>query len=148
MPEFLLEVGCEEIPAGWLRGITAELGQRFTELAGSEHLKPEKVETHSTPRRLVLRADLLARQPDREEEVWGPALKAARDAAGKWTQAALGFAKKSGVAPEQLKTGTKAGGKGDEQLLFLKKVAGREAAEVLKAVVAATLRGLAVPEGL
>jgi glycyl-tRNA synthetase beta chain len=144
--EFLLEVGCEEIPASWLPGITAELGQRFAELASAEHLKPAKAETHSTPRRLVLRADVLARQPDREEEVWGPALKAAKDASGKWTQAALGFAKKCGVAPEQLKTGTKAGGKGDEQLLFLKSVAGREAAGVLGAVVAATLRGLSFPK--
>jgi glycyl-tRNA synthetase beta chain len=144
--EFLLEVGCEEIPAGWLQPITAELGQRFTELAAAEHLKPEKVETHSTPRRLVLRADVLARQADRKEDVWGPALKAAKDASGKWTPAALGFAKKCGVAPEQLETGTKAGGKGDEQLLFLKSVAGREAGPVLAGVIAATLRGLSFPK--
>ena len=93
MAEFLLEVGCEEIPAGWLPAITDELGQRFAELASAEHLQPANSETHSTPRRLVLRADLLKRQPDHEGDVWGPALKAAKVASGHWTKAAEGFAK-------------------------------------------------------
>jgi glycyl-tRNA synthetase beta chain len=96
--ELLLEVGCEEIPASWLPALTDELRERFVELAAAEHLEPEDTEAHSTPRRLVLRADLLARQPDREEEVWGPALKSAKDASGQWTRAALGFASKQGIA--------------------------------------------------
>jgi glycyl-tRNA synthetase beta chain len=90
--ELLLEVGCEEIPAGWLPALTDELRERFSELARADGLEPEDAEAHSTPRRLVLRTDLLARQPDREEEVWGPALKSAKDADGHWTRAALGFA--------------------------------------------------------
>ena len=57
------------------------------------------MEAFSTPRRLVLRADCSWRQADREEKVWGPSLKVARDAAGDWTGAAQGFARKSGVAP-------------------------------------------------
>ena len=47
-------------------------------------------------------AELPARQADREEPVWGPALKVAKDAAGAWTAAAQGFAKKNGVAVDAL----------------------------------------------
>src|SRR5437870_13831853 len=35
-----------------------------------------------------LYADVLLRQEDREEKVWGPSLKVARDAEGRWTSAA------------------------------------------------------------
>ena len=33
MPEFLLEIGVEEMPASWLPGLTEQMRQRFTELA-------------------------------------------------------------------------------------------------------------------
>lgn len=144
--EFLLEIGCEEIPAGWLPAITDELRERFVELASAEHLEPEDTETHSTPRRLVLRADVLARQPDREEQVWGPALRAAKDASGQWTRAALGFASKLGIAAGALETGTKPGKGGREaHLLFRRSVAGHAAADVLPSLLAATLRALSFP---
>lgn len=147
MPEFLLEIGCEEIPAGWLPGVTAELGRRLAELAGAEHLQPEAVEAHSTPRRLIVRADVLGRQPDRDEELWGPALQAARDASGVWTGAALGFARKCGVDAEALRVGRKAAKGGEaEHLLFVRKSAGRPALEILPGVIAGSLRGLSFPK--
>ena len=90
---------------------------------------------------------VLARQADREEPVWGPSLKVAKDAAGKWTGAAQGFAKKNGVAVDALQDGAKDPAKPDElYLLFTRKTAGRAAGEVLPAVIAATLRGLDLPE--
>ena len=65
-------------------------------------LQPAAVEACWTPRRLVLRAEIAARQPDREQRVWGPSLKVAKDAAGEWTGAAQGFARKNGVDVEAL----------------------------------------------
>jgi glycyl-tRNA synthetase beta chain len=144
--ELLLEVGCEEIPAGWLPALTDELRERFSELARAEGLEPEDAEAHSTPRRLVLRADLLARQPDREEEVWGPALKSAKDADGHWTRAALGFAGKLGATAEALETGVKPGKGREEHLLFRRRVPGRPAPDVLPGLLAATLRALSFPK--
>ena len=78
-----------------------------------------------TPRRLVLRADVPARQPDREEPVWGPALKVAKDAAGKWTGAAQGFAKKNAVAVEDLGEGAKDPAKPGERLPAAREEGGR-----------------------
>ncbi|HVQ30451.1 MAG TPA: glycine--tRNA ligase subunit beta, partial [Vicinamibacteria bacterium] len=145
--EFLLEIGFEEMPAAWLPALTAQLRERFLEAAERERLEPAEVLALSTPRRLVLRAHVRRKQDDREESVWGPALKAAKDAAGQWTGAAQGFARKNGVAPEALGVGAKEAGKPDEKsLLFVKKVEGRESGAVLASLLPALLRGLAFPK--
>jgi len=130
--ELLREIGVEEMPAAWLPGLTVQLRDRFVEAAGRERLHPEGTEAYSTPRRLVLRADLRPRQDDREEQVWGPALKAAKDASGQWTGAAQGFARKNAVAPEALGVGVKDASKPAEQsLLFVKKIEGRPTGAVV-----------------
>jgi glycyl-tRNA synthetase beta chain len=146
VPEFLLEIGCEEMPAPWLPGLGEQLGARFQEAAARERLEPQDVRVQWTPRRLVLAAQVVARQEDREETVWGPSLKVARDDAG-WTPAALGFARKGGVAPEELRQGRKDPAAADENLYFLKRTPGRETREVLSStVIPQVLRGLAFPK--
>jgi glycyl-tRNA synthetase beta chain len=145
VPEFLLEIGCEELPAPWLAGLAEQLGARFQDAAGRERLDPREIRVRWTPRRLVLAAEVVARQEDREETVWGPSLKVARNDAG-WTQAALGFARKGGVAPDELRQGPK-DASADEYLFFVKRTAGRPAAEVLAAaVLTQVLRGIAFPK--
>jgi glycyl-tRNA synthetase beta chain len=145
--ELLLEIGCEEIPASWLAGLTEQLRQRFAELAARERLDAQDVSALATPRRLVLTAVVAARQPDREEKVWGPSLKVAKDASGQWTGAAQGFARKNGVTPEALQQAAKEGAPaGELNLLFTKTLTGRETREVLPAVLAALLRGFNFPK--
>ena len=147
MAELLIEIGFEEMPAPWLPGLAEQLRARFLEAAGREFLEAQDLATCYTPRRLVLRADVPARQPDREEPVWGPALKVARDAAGKWTGAAQGFAKKNATAVEALGEGVKDPAKpGEVYLLHVRKVAGRPTPEVLPGVLASVLRALAFPK--
>jgi glycyl-tRNA synthetase beta chain len=147
VPELLIEIGFEEMPAPWLPGLAAELRERFSEAAGREFLEASGVAVAWTPRRLVLRAELAARQADREEPVWGPALKQARDAAGAWTQAAQGFAKKNGVAVEVLQQQPKDKAKpGELSLLFVRKVAGRATGELVPGILAGVLRALAFPK--
>src|SRR5688500_7463406 len=146
MAEFLLEIGTEEMPAGWLPGLMEQLRQRFDELASAQHLSPSGTVALSTPRRLVLRTNVEAKQADREEKVWGPSIKVARDAAGAWTGAAQGFAKKSGVRPDDLQEGPKDPVGGDVYLFHVRKTAGRPSAEVLPGVIGGLLRGLAFPK--
>jgi glycyl-tRNA synthetase beta chain len=71
-------------------------------------LSHKAVEKFATPRRLAVRVrKLVERQPDRAIERRGPPLKAAFDAQGAPTQAALAFAKSCGVevaALERLET--------------------------------------------
>jgi len=144
--ELLLEVGCEEMPASWISGLTDQVRQRFIEVAGRERLDPRDVRAFGAPRRLVVVAAVVEGQSAREEQVFGPALRAARDAAGKWTAAAEGFARKNGVAPDELGQGAKDPARPDElSLTFVRKTAGRPSIEVLPAVIGTVLRAIAFP---
>jgi glycyl-tRNA synthetase beta chain len=147
VPELLVEVGFEEMPAPWLPGLAEQMRTRFLESAARESLGAKGVAVDYTPRRLVLRAEVPARQPDREEPVWGPSLKVAKDAAGKWTAAALGFAKKNAIAVDDLTQGVKDPAKpGERNLLHVRNVAGRRTVEVLPGLLAGVLRALAFPK--
>jgi glycyl-tRNA synthetase beta chain len=145
--ELLLEIGFEEMPAAWLPGLAEQLRVRFDEAAAREFLDARDAAVLYTPRRLQLRAEVPTRQPDRQEPVWGPARKVAKDAAGKWTGAALGFARKNAVAVEDLREVPKDAAKpGELYLLFEKKVAGRPTAEILPGLLSGVLRALAFPK--
>jgi glycyl-tRNA synthetase beta chain len=154
--EFLLEIGCEEIPAGWFAppiDLRENLRQRFVGLVEEARLwspgpAGAKLPTpFSTPRRLGLSAQLLRRQEDRGSIVWGPAVKAARDSSDRWTKAALGFASKMGAEPDGLRQGVKDPAKPDDLYLFVeRREAGKAAVEVLPGVIAALLRRLVVPK--
>ena len=106
MPDFLLEIGLEEVPARMLASAEAELLKRTLALLMREQLIGAEPAAHSysTPRRLaVIIRDVLAQQPDITEETTGPAVKIAfKDGAP--TPAAEAFARKSGVAVSDLKT--------------------------------------------
>jgi glycyl-tRNA synthetase beta chain len=105
MAEFLLEIGCEEIPARMIATASSELARRVTELLARERLLHAEdghpggaaLQTYSTPRRLALVAACVApAQSDCEEQVTGPSVKIAyKD--GQPTPAAQAFAKKLNV---------------------------------------------------
>jgi glycyl-tRNA synthetase beta chain len=96
--DFLAEIGTEELPPKSLLALAsafAEGVERGLDAAGLPH---GAVEKFATPRRLAVRVRRLAdRQPDRNVERRGPPVKAAFDASGAPTQAALAFAKGCGV---------------------------------------------------
>jgi glycyl-tRNA synthetase beta chain len=147
MAELLIEIGTEEMPAPWLPGLAEQLHRRFTEGAAREHLLADAVRTWWTPRRLALGAEIPDRQPDREESVWGPSLKVARDASGRWTGAAQGFARKQGIAPDALREAPRDPLKPEElYLLHVRSVAGRPSPEVVRDLLPGVLRGLAFPK--
>src|SRR5512146_2878237 len=103
MPDFLLEIGTEEIPARMIDGAREELAKRVGELLTRERLvaSPE-LDAISTPRRLaVLARNVKASQADVEEQVLGPSVKVAyKD--GKPTPAAQAFAKKVDIDVSKL----------------------------------------------
>ncbi|MGH9586244.1 MAG: glycine--tRNA ligase subunit beta, partial [Acidobacteriaceae bacterium] len=105
MPDFLLEVGLEEIPARMIAPAQAELARRVEDLLKRERLLAEAHEVHSysTPRRLaVLVKGVVVAQADVEEQLTGPSWKVAfKD--GEPTPAAHAFAKKAGVEVGGLK---------------------------------------------
>ena len=102
MPDFLLEIGCEEIPARMIAAASQELRDRVTTMLSRERLASKDVTHFDTPRRLaVLVAGIPAAQPDVTEEVTGPSVSVAyKD--GQPTPAAHSFARKAGVQISQL----------------------------------------------
>ena len=108
MPDFLLEIGLEEVPARMLAAAEAELLRRVVALFERERmlmgeaLVSERAVSSSTPRRLaVVVRGVLERQADAEEILNGPAVKIAfKD--GVPGPAAEAFARKAGVAVEAL----------------------------------------------
>ena len=103
--ELLLEIGTEEIPAGYLKKGLEELRRR-TKVC----LKENRIDlagglyTYGTPRRLVLIGKAISTtQEDLVQEITGPPKSVAYDSEGKPTRAALGFAEKQGVDIEEIR---------------------------------------------
>jgi len=102
MPDFLLEIGCEEIPARMIAAASHELRERVVALLSRERLSGCEVTHFDTPRRLaILASGIAASQADVVEQVTGPSVNVAyKD--GQPTPAAHAFARKAGVDVTQL----------------------------------------------
>ncbi len=132
--DYLLEIGCEEIPAGLVGPALWFGGQQFAEVLKKARFVFDRVDIYGTPRRLayVIR-NLSDRQQASEEKVLGPPKSVAYDKEGKPTKAALGFAKAQGVNLSDL--GVFPTDRGD-YLGVVKAQVARPVAEVLPEVVA------------
>jgi glycyl-tRNA synthetase beta chain len=103
MPDFLLEIGCEEIPARMIDAASQDLQKRVGDLLTQQRLPASGgLSSFETPRRLAIVATgIPASQPDVTEQVTGPSVSVAfKD--GQATPAAHAFAKKVGVDVSRL----------------------------------------------
>ncbi|MFM7360801.1 MAG: glycine--tRNA ligase subunit beta [Cyanobium sp.] len=102
MATFLLEIGTEELPADFARLSLPQVKAAVAADLSGSRIRHGRVRVTGTPRRLALSVEeLAAQQGDLVEERKGPpAAQAFCD--GVPTQAALGFARRCGVDPEQL----------------------------------------------
>ncbi|HEX8622494.1 MAG TPA: glycine--tRNA ligase subunit beta [Allosphingosinicella sp.] len=96
MPDFLLELLSEEIPARMQGKARQDLARLFSEQLSSAGLAAEAIETYATPRRLALIArNLPAETAAVREETKGPRSSAP-------PQALEGFLRKTGLTQDQL----------------------------------------------
>ncbi len=117
--ELFLEIGTEELPAGFQRPAMRDLERLLCKELDNARIAYGKVRTFATPRRLAISvADVAAEQQRQELELSGPSIKVAFDAEGKPTKAALGFARSNGVDVSELTTRQTDKG----EYLFLSKV--------------------------
>src|SRR5947199_6440917 len=128
MPDFLLEIGCEEIPARMIDAASQELRERMAALLVRERLGGGAITTFETPRRIaILASGIASAQEDVTEQLTGPSAQVAyKD--GQPTPAAHAFAKKAGVDISQLETASTPKG---EYLVAKVTNKGRSAAEIL-----------------
>ena len=103
MKELLLEIGTEEIPAGFVPQALIDLENLLRKELEANRIDFEGVKILGTPRRLVLTVGSVSeKQRDIEGKKLGPSKQAAFDAEGKPTKAAIGFAKSQSVPVESL----------------------------------------------
>jgi glycyl-tRNA synthetase beta chain len=100
---FLFEIGCEEIPARFVRAATEQLTEKVTTWFQDQRISFGSIRSFATPRRLaVYLTEVEAKQVDQVEVLRGPAARIARTTDGSWSKAAVGFAGKNGVALDEL----------------------------------------------
>ena len=144
MSDLLLEIGLEEVPAKFMPPALAELKQMAETQLKEQRIHYDEVATYGTPRRIVLLVKNLAdKQEDLEEEAKGPAVKAAYDAEGNPTKAALGFARGQGVDVQDLYQKEVNGGM---YVFATKKAAGVATAETLPTLLPQLVCGIHFPK--
>ena len=128
MADFLLEIGCEEIPARMIDAASQELRERVAAVLTRERLGSAEVSGFDTPRRLaVMAVGISPAQADVTEQLTGPSVHVAyKD--GQPTPAAHAFAKKAGVDVSQLERVATAKG---EYIAAKVTKKGRTASEIL-----------------
>jgi len=142
--DLLFELGTEELPPRALHTLMEALREETAGRLRKAGLEYAYLNAYATPRRLSLVVhELTEFQPDRIVERRGPALKAAFDADGNPTPAALGFAKSCGVTVDAIETLKNAKG---EWLMCRLRQKGAATAEILPDILRQALAALPIPK--
>ena len=144
--DFLLEIGTEPLPARFIQPALDQLLAGAQERLKEERLSFAGAKTYGTLRRLTLM--LLAvedKSPALHKKVTGPPARLLKDAEGRTTPQAGGFARKNGVEASDLKIETTP--KGDF-LCAEVTVPGEPAAKILAALLPKLIASLEFPKTL
>ncbi len=141
---FILEIGTEEIPAGYLPPAIASLEREFGEKLKEHRIAFDALEAYGTPRRLALAASGVSPSQDEEEiELKGPSVKAAYDAQGNPTKALEGFLKGNRLGIDDVyRVATDKG----EYIYAKKKMESRKTAEIVPDILEQLLKTLPFPK--
>jgi len=141
MPDLLLELFSEEIPARMQRKAAADLQKLVTDALVERGLFYEGAKAFATPRRLALTVHgLPTRSPDQKEETKGPPVTANE-------QAIAGFLRKTGlksIAEAKVQSDKK---KGDFYIAVVEKP-GRDAVEVIAEILPPIIRAFPWPKSM
>ncbi|MCC6831988.1 MAG: glycine--tRNA ligase subunit beta, partial [Thermoleophilia bacterium] len=103
MPDLLIEIGCEELPASACREAIAQVPGLMAQALAAARLPEREATVMVAPRRIAVHVSGLPEAREgRTAQVRGPAQQAAFDADGTPTKAAEGFARGQGVAASDL----------------------------------------------
>ncbi|HSP85737.1 MAG TPA: glycine--tRNA ligase subunit beta [Psychrobacter sp.] len=142
MSTILFELGCEELPPKSLKPLRDALQASVTEQLADADISFDSIKAFAAPRRLAIQIEgISAKQPNRTEEKRGPAIKAAFDADGNPTRAAMGFAKGLGIEASELTTINT--DKGD-YVGYVQTIEGQATTELLPAIFQTALDNLPI----
>ena len=144
MTTLLIEIGAEEIPAGYIEPALGALAATLSAKLDTARIDHGEISTYGTPKRLaVMIADVAGKQKSVTTEVLGPPRKIGFDDNGKPTVAAEKFAEKVGIKVNRLKeTETEKG-----VYLCAKKIErGVASSTVLKKILPGVVLGIPFPK--
>ena len=140
----LVELGTEELPPKALKSLGLAFRDGIVDGLAERELAHGAVQWFATPRRLAVQiAEVQLQAPEKTVEALGPPVDRAKDEDGNWTPAAAGFAKKQGVAPEELESIETPKG---SRLGLRSTVAGIRAADALNEIIAQSVSALPIPK--
>ncbi|WP_137135550.1 glycine--tRNA ligase subunit beta [Rhizobium sp. FKY42] len=141
MPDLLLELRSEEIPARMQRKAAGDLKKLVTDALVEAGLTYEGAREYWTPRRLTLDIrGLTARSADQREEIKGPSTKAPE-------QAVQGFLRKAGLSSVEEAQVASDPKKGDFYVAVISKP-GRAAEEIIADVMPGIIRSFPWPKSM
>ncbi len=141
--DLLIEIGTEELPPKALRRLSSSFAENLRSGLDKAGFSCAAVQAFATPRRLALLIPRLpASLPDKRVLKRGPSLSAARDAEGRPTPAAEGFARSVGVPVDELSTLETDKG---NWLACEVLQSGQTLAELLPGILGQALAGLPIP---
>lgn len=151
----LLEIGLEEMPSDVIASSLKQLAERTEQQLRDARLPASSAQVYGTPRRMTLYFEHIEnRQETTTELIIGPPKRAAFDASGNATAAALGFAKSQGIAlsdvqiVDVLTLGDAAKGKKGDYLTVKKEKAGKSAAHLLAEILPDVMSKLTFPRSM
>jgi glycyl-tRNA synthetase beta chain len=140
----LLEICIEEMPSSYIEPALKQIKDIVLKIFYRLGLKYSALKVYGTPRRLVLIIENLSdKSDDRIDEVLGPSLRTAKDAYGKYTHAAIGFALKNDVIPEELIVKTTKRG---TYLSIIKKTSGEKTKKLLSVIFMQVIKNISFPK--
>lgn len=144
MIDFLLEIGCEELPPSFLPKSAQDLTDKFETLLKKEKIFYRTVRTIYTSRRIGLVVLGLSRkQKPQTAEIQGPPRKFAYDEGGNPTQVLLGFMKSNDLKPAEIQIIKTPKG---EYVAGRKELVPKDTEEILYAEVPKLIAGLEFPK--
>jgi glycyl-tRNA synthetase beta chain len=144
MDTLLLEIGTEEIPAGYIEAALSAMSSLMLQRMKDERIEHGGAKTFGTPRRLAVMIEgVSAKQAPLITEVTGPPEKAGFDDSGRPTVAGIKFAEKMGVPVKSIKI--KRTDKGS-YLCAVKTDPGLSSKEVLKRLLPQIITAIPFPK--
>ena len=142
--DFLLEIGCENLPSGYVNELLAGLRGLVEESLRADRIPCDGFSVIGTPKRLVVHiAGVAPKQGAAEDRVVGPPVKVAIAPDGSFTKAAEGFAKSQGVSVDRLmRIETERG----EYLAAVRREEGKTSISALRERVPRWIEGLRSPK--
>lgn len=142
----LLEIGMEEIPAGFLKPALNNMEKAMGKYFEENRIEYGSIKTYGTPRRLIISMEGVAlKQADLNVVNTGPAKNVAFDENGELTRAGMGFAKSQGVEATDIEILETPKG---EYIAVRKFVEGKETKALLSGALKDLIEGMTFPKSM